>query len=33
VFRDLVQTFGLVPGAASKYRFAIEALGAVPMHA
>jgi hypothetical protein len=33
VFRELIETFGLAPGAASKYRFAMEALGAVPMHA
>lgn len=33
VFREVIETFGLAPGAASKYRFAIEALGAVPMHA
>jgi hypothetical protein len=33
VFRELIETFGLAPRAASKYRFAMEALGVVPMHA
>lgn len=33
LFRELVEEFVLAPGAASKYRFAIEVLGAAPMHA
>ncbi len=33
LFRQLIEEFGLTPTAASKYRFAVEALGTVPMHA
>jgi hypothetical protein len=33
LFKELIEEFRLTPTAASKYRFAVEALGTVPLHA